>query len=528
MLVAPRPGEYTDSGPVVPAAVTLHPPSVMSDRFAEVRLETTLQEETRPVALPLEERAFCIAVLGDFSGRGSRGADRAGAPDPVALPIDRDDFDAVLARVAPTLHLQPRGADAPIELRFGELDDFHPDGLFERLPLFRELRELRARLADPATFRRAAAELRGDAAPAPSPPPAAVAADGLLDRILDVSAPAAVGPGAGGVPVSETDFRSYVRRILAPHLVAEPDPRQAETIARVDAVTGEQMRAILHHPEFQALESLWRAVFLLVRRLPTGVFLRLYLIDVTRDELRADLLEGGTGRTPLRGLLTAGPERGTRGPWSLLVGGYSFGPGADDVELLRALAALAAGAGAPWISAADPSLVGCPDPAALAEPESWEPPAGEWEALRREPDARWLGLAMPRILLRLPYGEDADECERFRFEESDGAPGHEEYLWGNPALGCALLLGQAFAGAGWALRPGAVREIEGLPLHVVREGGEASVKPCAEAWLTDRAAARILEAGVMPFASRKDRDAAQLVRFQSVAHPPAALAGPWT
>ena len=94
-----------------------------------------------------------------------------------------------------------------------------------------------------------------------------------------------------------------------------------------------------------------------------------------------------------------------------------------------------------------------------------------WEALRKLPEASYLGLALPRFLLRLPYGADTDPTERFAFEEMDARPEHDHYLWGNPALACAYLLAQAFSQDGWDLRPGVVQEIESLPLHVYREAG---------------------------------------------------------
>src|SRR5690606_22906891 len=118
-------------------------------------------------------------------------------------------------------------------------------------------------------------------------------------------------------------------------------------------------------------------------------------------------------------------------------------------------------------------------------------------------------------------------CEAFDFEEFAGPPAHEHYLWGNPAIACALLLGQAFTQAGWALRPGLPATIDKLPLYVADREGEAELQPCAEIVMTERAAARIMERGLMPLASIRGTDAVQLVRFQSVASPLAALAGRW-
>ena len=520
----------------------------MSNPFAEVQLNAGTLEEASPAPRVMEERAYAIALLGDFSGRGSRGIAGEALRTPEAILVDRDDLEDVLARVAPALQVHLPGADAPMELDFRELDDFHPDRLFARLPLFRELRDLRARLLDSATFAAAAAELRHAGGPAskgvqpdagmvgndqdghgasngsaPEADPGLL--DGILDRIVEAAEPS---PEAGGPvdPLTPAGFRSYVRHILAPHLVADADPRQAELVDHVDAATGEQMRILLHDPGFQALEGLWRGVDRLVRGVPTGPLLRLYLVDVSRRDLAATLASPEPGSTPLGRLLATGPEAGNRGPWGLLVGGYTFGPADDDLGVLGAMAREGARVGAPWIAAAQPALLGCPSPGALTEPEGWSEPTPDWSALRRSPEARWLGLALPRLLGRLPYGEEADACELFRFEEFDGPEDHAHYLWGNPALGCALLLAQAFASDGWAMRPGSVREVTGLPLHLVRHESETAALPCAEVWLTERAADRILDSGLMPFASRRDRDAAQLVRFQSIADPVTGLAAP--
>src|SRR5262249_27358580 len=144
------------------------------------------------------------------------------------------------------------------------------------------------------------------------------------------------------------------------------------------------------------------------------------------------------------------------------------------------------------------------------------------------PEASYLGLALPRVLLRLPYGRDTDPVERFAFEEADAPFLHENYLWGNPALAVTALLASEFAEFGWHLRPERGLELSGLPLHIRSEGGSARCQPCAETLLSERAAARILEAGLMPLVSIKDRDAIRLLRVQSIASPPARLSGPWS
>ncbi len=208
------------------------------------------------------------------------------------------------------------------------------------------------------------------------------------------------------------------------------------------------------------------------------------------------------------------------------MGCYPFGPGPADVALLARLGALARATGAPWLAAAEPRLAGWPTFATMPEPESWSAPdAPGWDELRRRPEAPWLGLVAPRLVLRLPYGPD-EPCERLDFEELDAEPAHEHFLWGPPALAAALLLGESFTAESWGLRPGTRAEISGLPLPLLRDGaGEPYTMPCAETLLSERAAAKLLEGGIMPLASLKDRDTVRLVHFQSIARTP--LRGRW-
>jgi type VI secretion system protein ImpC len=137
-------------------------------------------------------------------------------------------------------------------------------------------------------------------------------------------------------------------------------------------------------------------------------------------------------------------------------------------------------------------------------------------------------LVLPRFLLRLPYGKDTEATELFEFEELDDPANHEHYLWSNPVFAPVLLLAQAYAEEGWELRPGALAGISGLPVHVYNEDGESRAKPCAEVLMTQTAAEEIVDKGIMLLASLKDQPAIRLVRFQSVANPPAALAGRWS
>jgi type VI secretion system protein ImpC len=329
-------------------------------------------------------------------------------------------------------------------------------------------------------------------------------------------------------------LREFVRRVTEPHLVATADPHRAEVVDAMDRAISAQMRAVLRAPDFQALESAWRAVFLMVRRIETGSRLKLYLMDISKQELAADLASSSDLRATGIYRLLVEKSVGTPGaePWAAIAGNYTFGPEPKDVEVLGRLAKIAAAAGAPFLAAASPHFLGCVSLAATPEPRDWKLPqdaegVSAWAALRRLPEASAIGLALPRFLLRLPYGRKTEPIEAFDFEEMPDTPSHENYLWGNPAFVCALLLAQSFDEYGWDLRPGVISDVDGLPLHVYEQNGESALQPCAEALLTERAAEHILESGLMPLLSVKGKDTVRLMRFQSIAEPLRAMAGRW-
>jgi type VI secretion system protein ImpC len=487
------------------------------------------------------ETPFCIAILGDFSGRANRGiSDAKGIGKRRAVLVDRDNFDEVLSRSGAEIQL-PGGESSSLHLRFSELEDFHPDRVFQRLDIFGELWDLRGRLQDPSTFQQAAEELglrsrasvpeprTADTSPVIAPSAAQLVSGSLLDEMIEQTE-ARVATDRPKRSVDEV--RDFAQRAVAPYLVSTPDPRQAEVLAVVDRVIGALMRAVLHNPDFQALEAVWRATFLLARQLETGSQLKLYMVDISKEELAGDLGSATDLRDTgvYRLLVEKSVETPGAEPWAIIVGNYSFGPGNEDAKLLSRMARIAHRATAPFLAEASPRVLGCSSLASAPHPRTWKAPeklASGWAELRRLPEADAVGLALPRFLLRLPYGRETSALESFDFEEFPELPVHEDYLWGNPAFAVALLLAQSFSEMGWEMRPATVTEIEKLPLHVyLRDGGSES-KPCAEALLTEDAAERILEEGLIPLVSFKDRDLVRVVRFQSIAHPPRALAGRW-
>ena len=429
--------------------------------FAEIRLGT----EEAPEAVETEpDRPFRILLMGDFSGRSWR-TDPPGHFTP--RRIDRDNFDQVLdgMKVLVDVH--------GMALPFRELEDFHPDRIYKSATVFRNLDDLLDRLAPP-----------------PRPAARSAPASGLLDQIVSEQEPEPVS-------VEDADnLAAFVRRITARHVVRE-DPDLQRREARRQEIAGELMRGILLDPRMQAIEAAWRALFLLVHNLDTDGPLNLYALDITLPEL-------------VREMDAVREELIDKGPWGAIAANYGFGQSETEAHALRLLAGLADSLRAPLVAEALLSTSGAPNNA--------------WRELRRTSEARWIGLALPRFLLRLPYGKETSPIESFPFEEMAGSE-HGAYLWGNPAFAIAYLIGQSFLAHGWELGRHLEHRLDGLPIHLYKEDGGAAAKPCAEILMSRREIDSLLESGLMPLVSVKDEPAAILVRFQSIADPLAPLEG---
>lgn len=480
---------------------------------------------------------FRLLVLGDFSGRASRAL---GDPATIRLRrVDRDNLDKLMGTMGVEIRLSLENDEA-LAIPLTKFDDLHPDQLFRHLDIFASLRTLRQALRDPATFAQAAPIARSLFATVTPPPreqhkpagrPQSPDSGSLLDQIIAETTGEPLAPTPPAPPAADNDLAAFVGSVVAPHLQPELSG-QDELIAALDLAVSDLMRAVLHHPQWQEIEATWRAVDLLIRRLPSDEELAIFLLDIGREEVRRDLAAADPRRSILYRLCVeqAGEQFGTM-PWAALIGLFSFAPTTEDITILHSLGRLAAQAGAPFIAAADDTFLATPRLAIASHPAAWqelpEEIAAVWQALRRSAEASWLGLVLPRMLLRLPYGEQTDPIDSFAFEECDGTPDHDDYLWGNPALACGLLLGASFAEHGWTMRSAMQQELDRLPLHIYTYSGETSTTPCAEVLLTEKTATRIMEMGFMPLLSFAGQDRVRLGRFQSVSSLSPRLAGRW-
>ncbi|MHC5060823.1 MAG: type VI secretion system contractile sheath domain-containing protein [Planctomycetota bacterium] len=491
-----------------------------------------------------EQRPFCIAIMADFSGRSNRGLCESDFPLAAGrrIPVDVDNFEKLPAKLGTEIHIPVGNSDGiHLPVRFGELEDFHPDKIFDRLEVFQKLKLIRKNLQDPTTFAQAAAQVRSwttgespgeDNKTVQTGESAAESQESdvdMVERLLG-QRPSREQPSASQF----VDVDKLIREMVKPYVVPAPDPQQADIIAQVDEVISGQMRAIMHNQDFQSLESAWRTLHLLVSRIETDETLKLYLVDISKDELAADLVSANQLQSTGTYRLFAEQDVSVQSSeqWTLLVGGYIFDQTEKDIALLQKLAQVAQAASAPFLAAACPHFAGCQSFAATPEPDDWQwkpdaTVARQWQQFRSSPEAAFVGLVLPRFLLRLPYGKETEPIDRFDFEEITSAVNHEEYLWGNPAAVCACLLAEAYRELGWSFTRGLGCELGQLPMHIYKSGGEKHITPCAEAFLTERAMQVLIDKGLMPLISIKGRDAVLLARFQSIAEPLAPLSGSW-
>ena len=451
----------------------------------EIELPARAQRAARLVTNP--DRPTRLLVMADFSGRAARAVvDLAGLARRPCQRVDFDNFDQIMHRLTPQVTLpQPAGE----VLQFNTLEDFHPDKLLARVPALRHLNELRKQLADPTQFAQAAAALQGaDSA-------ASASADEALElsRLLGGSRPP---PAAAAAPSQGLD--ALLRQIVAPSVVPAAPAFQAQYQAAAAARCSEALRALLHDPALQALEANWRSVDWLVSNLELDDGLQLHLLDVSREEMLADIVlaQGRVENTGLRRALTQAPQA-DRG-WTVWVSLLDFGDSEHDLGLLAALGTLAQQLQVPLLAGAAAASVG-----AMGAPVAASP---GWTSLRLSAVAPWIGVAAPRLLLRPPYGGTRDPIEAFDFDEDDGAA----LLWGSAAMLCAAAMARTAADTSADL------EFGGWP-SFVRTKDDAVALGGAEHSLGEAACQALLNRGVMPLVNLRGSTTVRLLRLQSLA-----------
>ncbi|MCE9607510.1 MAG: type VI secretion system contractile sheath large subunit [Planctomycetia bacterium] len=477
---------------------------------------------------PAATTKFRIAILGDFSGAGNSG--RLDTGDDLAAhkpqSVDVDNFDTILKRMKIKLHLPLAADGGAVEVPLAEIDDFHPDQLYDNVEVFSELSGLRDRLKNKGSFAAAAKELQawrgelGDDAGAYAKPKdrSSTMPHGKLSDFARLV-------GSSAEEREETPADELIKQIVGPFVTAAKDPKQDEMVAAVDAALSEAMCRVLHHPDFQTLESLWRSVELLVRKLDSGSNLQIVLFDVSAEEAAADLSAAESlNETGLYKLLVEQPALDAQqGAFALIVGGYTFEQTPPHAELLGRIAKIATAARAPFLAAISNDCI------KKLKPDEIHPLIKEsWEALRGLPEANYLGLTAPRFMLRWPYGKKTEPIDSFAFEEFTRREGVSGMLWGNGAFLAALLLGETFQKQGLkAMKLGSVLTVGEMPYYYYTDSdGDQVALPCTDRLLSEALCQHVTGQGFMPLVSIKGRPEVRLASFQSLAGK--TIFGPWS
>lgn len=305
-----------------------------------------------------------------------------------------------------------------------------------------------------------------------------------------------------------------------------------KAISAIDDAISEQLREIMHEDKFRALEGSWRGLHYLISNSETSTSLKLKVMNASKKEISKDLSKAVEFDQSQTFKKLYENEFGTPGgePYGALVGDFEFSNHPEDIELLRNMSNVAAAAFCPFLSAADSGLFGFEDWDELSKPRDLtkifdSAEYTKWRSFRESEDSRFVNLAMPRVLSRLPYGSETKPVEGFNFEEMvDGAkPTNDNYCWSNAAYVLASRITSAFAEYGWCT---AIRGAEGggrvdnLPVHLTTsDDGDIDMTCPTEIAITDRREAELSGLGFMPLSHYKNTDYAVFFGGQSVQKP---------
>lgn len=326
--------------------------------------------------------------------------------------------------------------------------------------------------------------------------------------------------------------KQFVSEVLEGTITVSPDTESMlnARIAEIDRLISAQLNEIMHHDEFQRLESTWRGLKHLLDESETGTQLKIKVFNAQKKELLRDLQRAPEFDQSALFKKIYEQEYGVFGgdPFGCLIGDYYFDKSGRDVELLEKVSEVAAASHAPFISGTDPDMFNLESFTDLDKPrdlakvfDSTE--YARWKAFRESEDSRYTALTGPRMLLREPYGSEGIRVDAFDYEEDLESGEHDDYLWGNSAWALASRVTNAFAKHGWCATIRGVESgglVEGLPVHNYRdESGDVVMKCPTEVQITDRREKELADLGFVPLVHQKGTPKAAFFSVQSAQKP---------
>jgi type VI secretion system protein ImpC len=326
--------------------------------------------------------------------------------------------------------------------------------------------------------------------------------------------------------------REFVRQVLEGAMTISKDAEMMinARIAQIDHLVSLQLNEVLHHPSFQKLEASWRGLKYMMDQSETSDKLKIRVLNVTKRELLRDLQRAPEFDQSALFKKIYEEEYGVFGgaPFSAMIGDYEFGRGPEDIELLEKVSQVAAAAHAPFLTAASPEMINLESFTQIDAPRDMakifdSSEYAKWKSFRQSEDSRYVGLCLPHVLSRLPYGKDGTQIDGFNYEEGVDGTDHSKYLWGNAAYALGARLTQAFALYGWCAAIRGVEGgglVEGLPTHTfTTDSGDVALKCPTEAPITDRREKELADLGFVPLVHCKGTDYAAFFSVQSAQKP---------
>ena len=347
----------------------------------------------------------------------------------------------------------------------------------------------------------------------------------LLDQIVSEGR---LARGAETTDKGKNLVRDFVQQVLQGAMTVSKDAEAMITarIAEIDRLVSVQLNEVLHNAGFQKLEGTWRGLKYLLDQSETNDKLKIRVLNATKTELLRDLQRAPEFDQSALFKKVYEEEFGVFGgaPFAALVGDYEFGRGPEDIDLLERVSKVAASAHAPFLTAANPEMLNLDSFTTIDAPRDMakifdNTEYAKWKSFRASEDARYVGLALPHILMRLPYGKNGVTCDAFNYQEGVDGSDHSKYLWGNAAYALAARLTNAFAQYGWCAAIRGVEGgglVEGLPTHnFTTDSGDIALKCPTESPITDRREKELADLGFIPLVHCKGTDYAAFFSVQS-------------
>lgn len=464
-----------------------------------------------------QESPFHLALIGDFSGRANRMALHS-ADELASLKghnVDVDTAEDLPARFKISLDLDLTGDGKVIRFEPRSIEAFHPDEIIDEFELFDELKSMRSSLKNQSTFANTAAtidewlENQGE-----KPVPQRISRGSVIPNDKKLSDFSALIDRQVSEPEEADDLSELIGNMVAPYITPADNPQLDDYLEIVESVMTTTLRQILENPDFQSLESVWRIVDLLSRRVETSTVLKITLYDISAEDFARDL--SSTNKLDETGLYRLFVENALQdegvGTPSAIVGLYTFDMTPPHAELLGRMAKICAHAYAPFLTSLDRNNA--------TRRFSDLPKITEktWHDLQGMPESNYLGLSLPRFMLRMPYGAMTDPIDTFDFEEFDEKVGLKAMLWGNPAALVGLVLAKDYEVNAGAMQPGSILTINDMPFHYVHDQyGDQVALPCTDRMISHRSVEPLLKQRWMPIISMKGQPEVRIASLNGLA-----------